>query len=163
MASIVAVSAGSSAPDTEGSHSWNSLLCYQCIPLCIPSVGCALWQQCTDTEGSQASIPALLPVYSTVYSIVGCALLAAVTDTEGSQASIPALLPVYSSCVFHQLAVSAVSSDRQLWKPQWNALVRAGIEAWLPSVSVTAGRDHSQLWKPQWNALVRAGIEACIP
>ena len=32
----------------------------------------------TDTEGSQASIPALLPVYSTVYSIVGCALLAAV-------------------------------------------------------------------------------------
>ena len=51
----------------------------------------------TDTEGSQASIPALSPVHSTVYSILGWGSLAAVTDTEGSQASIPALLPVHST------------------------------------------------------------------
>ena len=31
---------------------------------------------------------------------------------------------------------------------------RAGIAAWLPSVSVTAAREHSQVWNTQWNTLV---------
>ena len=45
---------------------------------------------------------------------------------------------------------------------------RAGIEAWLPSVSATAVREHSQVWNTQWNTLVteqelKLGFLQCLP